>query len=87
MMKEAYVPRLDILLEFTKVLPKNAWIRNLSISRNDFEIEGTAVSASDLIPILENSSRFENVGLASPVVKGPDGKERFRIKGNVEIHK
>lgn len=87
MMKEAYVPRLDILLEFTKVLPKNAWIRNLSISRNDFEIEGTAVSASDLIPILENSPRFENVGLASPVVKGPDGKERFRIKGNVEIHK
>ena len=86
-MKDAYVPRLNILLEFTKVLPKNAWIRNLSISRNDLEIEGTAVSASDLIPLMENSPLFENVGLASPVLKGPDGKERFRIKGNVEIHK
>ncbi len=85
--KEAYVPRLEILLELTKVLPKNAWIRNLSISRNDLEIEGTAVSASDLIPLMENSTLFENVRLASPVVKGPDGKERFRIKGNVEIHK
>lgn len=86
-MKEAYVPRLEILLELTKVLPKNAWVRNLSISRNDLEIEGTAASASDLIPLLENSPLFENVGLASPVVKGSEGKERFRIKGNVEIHK
>lgn len=85
--KRAYVSRLDILLELTKVLPRNAWIRNLSISGNELEIEGTAVSASDLIPLLENSPLLENVGLASPVVKGPDGKERFRIKGNVEIHK
>lgn len=86
-MKDAYVPRLEILLELTKVIPENAWIRNLSISRNNFEIEGTATSASDLIPLLENSALFENVGLASPVVKGHDGKERFRIKGNVRIHK
>jgi Tfp pilus assembly protein PilN len=87
-MKDAYVPRLDMLLELTNVLPNNAWIRNLTISGNNFEIEGTATSASfDLIRLLENSPLFENVGLTSPVIKGHDGKERFRIKGNVEIHK
>jgi hypothetical protein len=37
-----------------------------------------------LIPILENAPLFSGVGLTSPVTKTQSGREKFRIKGNIE---
>jgi Tfp pilus assembly protein PilN len=70
-------------LELAKTLPNDAWAKAISITDNQFEIEGDATSSTNLIPILENSSLFSSVGLASPVTKTQSNREKFRIKGNI----
>lgn len=79
-----YIPRIDVILELAKVLPNDAWAKAITIIDNTFELEGDAVSSTNLIPILENSPLFSGVGLASPVTKTQSGREKFRIKGNIE---
>ena len=79
-----YIPRIDVILELAKTLPNDAWVKGITIVDNTFEIEGDAVSSTNLIPILENSSLFSGVGLTSPVTKTQSGREKFRIKGNIE---
>jgi type II secretory pathway component PulL len=82
--KGNYIPRIDVILELAKVLPHDAWAKAITIMDNTFEVEGDAVSSTNLIPILENSPLFSGVGLASPVTKTQSGREKFRIKGNIE---
>lgn len=79
-----YIPRIDVILELAKTLPNDAWVKGITITDNTFEIEGDAVSSTNLIPILENSSLFSGVGLTSPVTKTQSGREKFRIKGSIE---
>jgi len=79
-----YIPRIDVILELAKTLPNDAWAKGITIVDNTFEIEGDAVSSTNLIPILENSPLFSGVGLTSPVTKTQSGREKFRIKGNIE---
>lgn len=80
-----YSVRIKVLLELSAKLPANAWIKEFYITRNMFEIGGTALSATDLIPILENSQLFSNVGLSAPVVNTAVGEESFRIKGEINV--
>ncbi|KAB2836546.1 MAG: hypothetical protein F9K48_01545 [Candidatus Brocadia sp.] len=82
--KGSYIPRIDVILELAKDLPDNAWAKAVTIIDNTFEVEGDAVSSTNLIPILENSSLFSGVGLASPVTKTQSGREKFRIKGRIQ---
>lgn len=81
-----YTPRIDVILELAKILPDDAWVKAVAFEKNSFEIEGDAVSSTNLIPILENSPLFFGVGLTSPVTKTQTGREKFRIKVNIENH-
>lgn len=82
--KEIYIPRIDVILELAKVLPSDAWVKAITIVDNTFEVEGDAVSSTNLIPILENSPHFSGVGLVSPVTKTQSGREKYRIRGNIK---
>lgn len=82
--KGSYIPRIDVILELARVLPNDSWAKALTIVENTFEVEGDAVSSTNLIPILENSPLFSGVGLASPVTKTQSGREKFRIKGSMQ---
>ncbi|MCF6149077.1 MAG: pilus assembly protein PilM [Candidatus Kuenenia sp.] len=84
---EKYIPRIDVILELARILPNDAWTKTIKIDNNLFEIEGDAVSSTNLIPILEDSPLFSTVGLASPVTKTQSGREKFRIKGKIEKQK
>ena len=79
--KSRYVPRIEILRELSVKLPRSAWIKELNISKNNFEIGGIAKSATDLIPILEKAALFSNVGLSAPVINTEKGKRKFSFKG------
>ena len=70
---------LPILRELTELLPNDAWLSTISLDSKGIELTGQAAASSDLIPILENSPRFERVEFASPVTRGRD-KEQFRIR-------
>ena len=71
---------LPILRELTEILPNDAWLTTLSLDGKGVELTGAASAASTLIPILENSPRLERVEFSSPVTRGRDNREQFRIK-------
>jgi Tfp pilus assembly protein PilN len=69
-----------MLRELTDLVPSDAWLTSLSFDTKGVELSGQAAAASTLIPLLENSSRLDRVEFSSPVTKGRDNKEQFRIK-------
>jgi len=73
------LPLLEIMKEITAILPETAWVQRFSLSAGSVEIEGYADTTSNLIPLLESAPRFRDVAFLSPITKGRDGKERFRI--------
>lgn len=70
---------LDVLTELTRVIPATAWLRRFNYSDRSVEIEGYADAASELIPLLEDSSLFKDVTFLSGITKSREGKETFRI--------
>jgi general secretion pathway protein L len=70
---------LPVLRELTELLPNDAWLTLVSLEAKGVELTGQANAASGLIPLLENSPRFERVEFASPVTRGRD-REQFRIQ-------
>jgi general secretion pathway protein L len=70
---------LPILRELTELVPSDAWLTTIAVDTKGVELTGQAGSASALIPLLENSPRFDRVEFASPVTRGRD-KEQFRIR-------
>jgi general secretion pathway protein L len=68
---------LDMLAEMSKKIPDTAWIQQFTVSDKGLQIEGTADSASELVPILEASPLFKDVGFLSGITKEREGKERF----------
>ena len=72
-------PVLDILKELSERIPKNAWVRRFDFSEKGIQLEGYAISSSELIPLLEASPMFGGVKFLSAINKDFSGKERFRI--------
>lgn len=70
---------LPVLRELTDLLPTDAWLTMLALDTKGVELTGQAAAASALIPLLENSSRFERAEFSSPVTRGRD-REQFRIR-------
>jgi len=78
-LRQRHVPVLSILLDLSKEIPESAWLDKLTVTDKGGEIEGYANSASALIPLLAGSPLLNDVAFLSPITKGRDGKERFRI--------
>jgi Tfp pilus assembly protein PilN len=78
---------LQVLDELTKTVPNTAYLSNLRYRAGVVEIQGSAENASGLIPLLERSPLFENVGFNAPSNRGRDNRETFSLKANVEKHK
>jgi len=76
---------LPVLRELTELLPNDAWLTLVSLDAKGAELTGQANAASALIPLLENSPKFERVEFASPVTRGRD-REQFRIQAAWEAN-
>ncbi|MFQ5713413.1 MAG: PilN domain-containing protein [Candidatus Scalinduaceae bacterium] len=74
--------RVHLLAELTRAIPDDTWIKQLSIKKGNFEIEGVGLSGAKVLTLLENSPEFQHVSFSSSVVKDRSGKEKFKIKGN-----
>ena len=75
---------LPVLRDLTELLPNDAWLTTVSFDPKGVEMTGAASAASTLIPLLENSPRLERVEFSSPVTRGRDNKEQFRIRATWE---
>src|SRR5262245_14074395 len=80
----AGVRPLPVLRELTEILPNDAWLTTVSLDAKGVELTGAASAASTLIPLLENSPRLERVEFSSPVTRGRDNREQFRIRASWE---
>ena len=75
--------KLKFLDELTLTIPMDSWLSDFTYktSNNKVNLSGYAISASKLIPILEESKLFENVKFTSPITTDKrSGKEKFRIE-------
>ena len=75
---------LRVLDELTRIVPTNAYLSNLRYHDRVIELQGNAESASALIPVLERSPVFENVGFNAPSNRGRDNRETFSLKADIE---
>ena len=78
---KARIPLARIMEELTTVMPDSAWVSDLRIDGDVVEFNGFAKSAASLVAPLENSPRFMQASLTSPVVlDNSEDKERFSIR-------
>ncbi len=81
--KDSEISKIKLLEELTIVFPEDSWLTEFRYKAGERKVKlsGYAVSASKLIPILEESKLFENVKFTSPITteKGRD-RERFRLE-------
>lgn len=78
---------LRVLDELSKVVPSNAYLSNFRYRNGVLEVQGSAENASTLIPLLEKSALFENVGFNAPSNRGRDNRETFSLKAELEKQK
>jgi Tfp pilus assembly protein PilN len=69
----------EIGKELSERIPASAWIKELKLSGDQMTLYGSADSASELIPLLDESPIFSDVKFLSTIRKGRDDKEIFRI--------
>ena len=75
---------LRVIDELSKTVPNSAYLSNLRYRAGVLEMQGNAESASALIPLLERSVLFENVGFNAPSNRGRDNRETFSLKADIE---
>jgi Tfp pilus assembly protein PilN len=75
---------LRVLDELSKIVPGSAYLSNLRYRSSTVEMQGSAENASGLIPVLERSPVFENVGFNAPSNRGRDNRETFSLKAELE---
>jgi Tfp pilus assembly protein PilN len=78
---------LRVLEELTNVVPARAYLSNLRYRAGSVEVQGSAENASGLIPLLERSPLFENVGFNAPSNRGRDNRETFSLRAELEQSK
>jgi len=75
---------LRVLDELSKIVPNTVYFSNLRYRAGSLELQGNAENASTLIPLLERSPVFENVGFNAPSNRGRDNRETFSLKADLE---
>jgi Tfp pilus assembly protein PilN len=76
---------LQVLDELSRIVPTSAYFSNLRYRDGSIELLGNAESASILVPLLERSPLFKNVGFNAPSNRGRDNRETFSLKAEVEV--
>ncbi|MGH7871289.1 MAG: PilN domain-containing protein [Candidatus Binatia bacterium] len=73
-----------VLEELSKIVPTSAYLSTLRYRIGVLEMQGSAENASALIPLLERSPLYENVGFNAPSNRGRDNRETFSLKADIE---
>jgi Tfp pilus assembly protein PilN len=75
---------LQVLDELSRIVPDTAYLSNLRYRDGSVELQGNAENTSNLVPILERSPVFKNVGFNAPSNRGRDNRETFSLKAELE---
>lgn len=75
---------LQVLDELSRIVPTNAYLSAFRYRDGTVELQGSAESASNLIPALERSPLLKDVGFNAPSNRGRDNRETFSLKAGLE---
>lgn len=81
------VGKLKVLRELTEIIPDDAWLTEFNYrgDRSEIRLSGYAVSASQLLPVLEQSDMLQNVRFTSPITTDQRlKKEQFRLEMKIQ---
>lgn len=82
--KQAFPPRVDVLLELTMILPDDTSVERLQVNEDTLQVIGQSARASALVGIVESSRLFSGASFVSPVTTDPrTGRERFVISARI----
>ena len=76
--------KLVILKNLTQIIPDNTWLYNMQLNKQILEISGISQSASELIPLLEQSGWLQKTEFVSPIVTDANKNEHFKIKAEIK---
>lgn len=79
------VRNLEALRELSEILPETTWINEFTFRGDTVEISGFSENATALVPLLEQSTVFQDVALASGITRNQQGKEMFRIRAKFKF--
>ena len=71
---------LDMLSRLTELTPEDTYLTGLEYGRESISVDGSSQKASGLFMKLSRSGLAEDIRYDGPVVRGQDGRERFRIR-------
>jgi hypothetical protein len=77
---------MDILGEMTRILPPNAWLNTLDVTRSQVVLSGETDQAAPLLKLIDASPFFEASEFVMPPIRIATG-ETFRIRTNREAQK
>ncbi len=76
---------VEMLNILTKVIPDHTHVQRLSLEGGSLSIQGQSASASDLIPIIDQTGLFNDIRFAAPVTQsGSDNLERYSISAHIK---
>jgi len=70
--------KLPLLVELSQIIPKDTWIKKIRFKKKNIELNGISKNASQLIPIVENSSHFRDTHFVGTIITESIG-EKFTI--------
>ena len=75
---------LRVLDELSRIVPNTAYLSGFRYRDSVVELQGSAESASNLVPVLERSLLLKDVGFNAPSNRGRDNRETFSLKAQLE---
>ena len=79
---------IELLNVLTKAAPDHTHVRRLSLEGGLLSLQGLSASASELIPVLDETGLFEDIRFAAPVTQaGVDDLERYSITAKLVSYK
>ena len=74
--------KLPLLVELSKVIPKDTWLKKIRFKKTNIELNGISKNASQLVPIVEKSGKFRDTHFVGTIVTESIG-EKFTINAAV----
>jgi len=70
--------KLQLLLELSKVIPKDTWLKKIRFKNTNIELNGISKNASQLVPIVEKPGKFRDTHFVGTIITESMG-EKFTI--------
>ena len=76
---------IEMLNLLTQVMPDHTYVQRLGLEGGLISIQGLSASASELIPLIDQTGMFDDIRFAAPVTQsGGDGLERYSITAQIK---